>query len=128
MKVIIAGGRNIDSWNEFSQAIKDSEFDITEVIAGGARGVDAMAEKWAGLKNLPCTVIKADWDKLGKVAGPRRNETMAKIGEALIAIWDGESPGTQHMITIAKRRGLNVFIHRVKKEVKEVKQEKKEKR
>lgn len=35
---------------------------------------------------------------------------MAKVGDALIAIWDGKSRGTMHMIEIAKRAGLPVFI------------------
>jgi hypothetical protein len=29
---------------------------------------------------------------------------------ALIAVWDGKSPGTKHMIETAKARGLPVFV------------------
>jgi hypothetical protein len=35
---------------------------------------------------------------------------MAQHADALVAIWDGKSPGTKHMIEVAKARGLSVFI------------------
>ena len=41
-----------------------------------------------------------------------RNLQMAKNAEALIAIWDGKSKGTQHMIRIAKQYGLEVYVYR----------------
>jgi type IV secretory pathway TraG/TraD family ATPase VirD4 len=36
---------------------------------------------------------------------------MAKYANALIAIWDGISKGTKHMIDIAKARNLKVFVY-----------------
>ncbi len=36
---------------------------------------------------------------------------MAAYADALIAIWDGESKGTVHMVNLAKERGLKVFTH-----------------
>jgi hypothetical protein len=35
---------------------------------------------------------------------------MAKYGEALIALWDGESRGTANMIELAHKYGLKVFV------------------
>lgn len=35
---------------------------------------------------------------------------MADRAEALIALWDGESRGTKHMIDLARRKGLRVFV------------------
>ena len=49
----------------------------------------------------------------GKRAGVRRNEEMADMADALIAIWDGSSPGTKHMIEVARRRGLKIYVHNV---------------
>jgi hypothetical protein len=36
---------------------------------------------------------------------------MAYYADALIAVWDGKSPGTKHMIKIATELGLKVYIH-----------------
>src|SRR3990167_8273321 len=35
---------------------------------------------------------------------------MAEYAGALIAIWDGESPGTKHMIDLAKKKGMKVKV------------------
>jgi len=35
---------------------------------------------------------------------------MAKVSEALVAAWDGKSPGTKHMIDTATRMGLRVHV------------------
>lgn len=36
---------------------------------------------------------------------------MGKYADALIAIWDGQSRGTLHMINVAKERGLKVYTY-----------------
>jgi len=126
MKTIIAGSRNINNEKILLKAIKQSKFKITEVISGGARGVDTLAEEWAKQKKVKCKVFPAKWDDLdapnsiikensyGKYnarAGIDRNEEMAKYGQALIAIWDGESRGTANMIETAKKHGLEVYVY-----------------
>ena len=111
MKVIIAGSRNITNYTEIEKAVTNSGFYITEVISGGARGVDELAVHWAKAWNIPNTIIKAEWDKFGNPAGPIRNQKMAEIAEALIAIWDGESKGTLNMIETASKMKLKVHIH-----------------
>lgn len=40
---------------------------------------------------------------------------MAAVAEGLVAVWDGESPGTRDMIEHAKQMGLVVHIHSVPK-------------
>ena len=37
---------------------------------------------------------------------------MATKADALIAVWDGVSRGTKHMIDIAKKNGLSVFVYK----------------
>ena len=46
--------------------------------------------------------MPADWGtSLRKAAGAVRNRAMARVGEALIAVWDGHSDGTGDMIAAA---------------------------
>lgn len=113
MKVIIAGSRDITNYDVLLEAIAESGFEITEVVCGGARGADALGETWARKHSLPIRYFYADWNKLGKRAGYVRNADMAKYGEALIALWDGSSKGTGHMIDLANSAGIHVYIHRV---------------
>jgi hypothetical protein len=99
LKVIIAGSRDI--WcverNVF-EFVDSCPFRITEVVSGGARGVDRMGEYYAECNNLPIKRFTPDWEGYGKRAGFMRNTAMALYADALIAIWDGESKGTKHMI------------------------------
>ena len=109
MKVIIAGSRGIKHLAAVTQAIEESEFDVTEVVSGCASGVDQLGEQWAELHKVHCTFMPADWSR-GKHAGLLRNEKMADYADALIAVWDGQSKGTQHMINTAYEKGLAVFV------------------
>jgi hypothetical protein len=110
MKVIIAGSRDIFDYDIVKKAIEESKFEITEVVSGNARGVDSLGERWAYEHKIPVKRFPADWDKHGKAAGPIRNSEMANYSEALIAIWDGSSRGTNNMIDIAKKKNLKVFV------------------
>jgi hypothetical protein len=111
MRTIIAGSRDITDLRLLETVIEDSGFDITEVVCGGARGVDALGRTWAGNGNrAPVKMFPAKWDEFGKSAGYRRNVEMADYGEALIAIWDGASRGTKHMIDIATSKGLKIYV------------------
>ena len=109
MKVIIAGSRTIYDINLVVRAIKESGFDITEVVCGEARGIDTLGKKWAKGNDIPVKSFPADWETYGKSAGYKRNVEMAEYAEALIAITTG-SPGTKHMINIAKSKNLLTFV------------------
>ena len=62
------------------------------------------------MRGIPVRQFKAEWRKFGKQAGVLRNIDMAHYANALIAVWDGKSPGTMNMINVARRRGLEVFV------------------
>lgn len=114
MKTIIAGGRDITDFNLVLEAYGNAPFEITEIVSGGARGVDKMGEQLAKLNYIPIKVFLADWDTYGRRAGPIRNAQMADYAEALIAIWDGESRGTGNMIQQATKKGLEVYVYMVR--------------
>lgn len=111
MKVIIAGSRNITSFAVVEAAIKQSGFEITEVVSGRCRGVDLLGEDWAKRNGIPVKPFPADWDKHGKSAGPIRNMQMAEYAEALIAIPKAHSKGTKDMIRRAEAWRLKIYIH-----------------
>lgn len=113
MKTIIAGSRSITKYGEVCHAIACSGFSqkITEVVSGGAMGVDTLGEQWARAYSIPVRVFKPDWS-IGKRAGMIRNEEMNQYAEALIAVWDGVSRGTCDMITRARQSNKKVYVHR----------------
>ena len=113
MKVIIAGSRGITDEQQIFSAIKASEFEITEVVSGGADGVDKFGEKYANRYDIPLKIFLPDWKKKKASAGIIRNSEMAKYAEALIAVWDGKSRGTKNMIETASKKGLKVFVWKI---------------
>lgn len=130
MKLIIAGSRNI-SLNpyvigELMKNIGIEEKNITQVVSGGARGMDLSGEKWAeaiseGLPKMVTgnysgrtervyiKIFEADWDTHGKAAGPIRNRQMAEYADALLLIWDGESKGSANMLAEMKKLKKPVY-------------------
>lgn len=114
MKVIIAGSRDGVTFRDVIEAIQKSSFNITEVVSGTARGADRLGEVWAETHDIPIKQFPANWNKYGKSAGYRRNAEMSEYADALIAIWDEESKGTKHMIDLAKKKELEVFIYSIK--------------
>lgn len=111
MKVIIAGSRDLPiQVPDIEQVVKETGWNVTEVISGLSGNVDEMAVQYASHIGVPSTGFEANWKKHGKAAGPIRNQVMAEYGEALIALWDGESRGTDNMIKEATKRGLPVHV------------------
>lgn len=113
MRTIIAGSRGCTNAEHAEDAIEASGFVPTVVLSGTANGADKLGELWAKAQGIPVERYPADWDRFGKSAGYKRNEQMAANADALIALWDGESRGTKHMIDIATRAGLKVYVHRI---------------
>lgn len=113
MKIIIAGSRD---FNDYETLKKVCDFmlsrqDEVEIVSGTARGADQLGERYGREKGYPIKQFPADWSK-GKSAGYLRNEDMAKYADGLIAFWDGKSKGTNHMINLAKKRGLKIKVHK----------------
>lgn len=114
MKVIIAGTRDFDNRDEVFKAIEQSGFDITEVVLGASGAVDLWGQDWAIGNRMPYKLFPPDWKQYGRAAGPIRNQLMAEYADALIAVWDGKSPGTKNMIMFAKEYKLKIYVHEVK--------------
>lgn len=109
-KTIVAGSRGILNYMDVVNAIHDAPWEISEVVCGGAVGPDSLGERWARVNNIPVKMMKADWNKYGKAAGPIRNTEMAEYADRAIVVWDGESPGSKHMIKEMNRLGKKVHV------------------
>jgi hypothetical protein len=116
VKVIIVGSRNYGDFGilikVINKAYDEEKISITEIVSGGASsGSDKFSEQFAKEANIPITVMKANWGMYSRSAGILRNVAMANSGaDALICLWDGLSPGSKHMIDIAKKKGLKLFV------------------
>jgi len=80
------------------------------IISGRAKGADRLGERFAQEHNIPTQLFPADWNTHGRKAGFIRNLKMAKAADILIAFWDGQSRGTQHMIEAMQKLEKPVFL------------------
>ena len=122
LRIIIAGSRDFNDYELLKKSAieiitkKTMLPDLTRIISGGARGADTLGERFANEMGLEISRFIPDWDGLGKRAGYVRNAEMAKFAVEddndgmLIAFWDRQSRGTKHMIDLAKRYGLEVYV------------------
>lgn len=112
MKTIIAGSRDFVDFDYFRgyMATIPPWVEITEVVSGGAAGADTLAIEWAKLYSKPCKIFNADWERLGRRAGPIRNAEMSVYADGLIAFWNSESRGTKHMIDLMIDKGAWTYV------------------
>lgn len=113
-RIIIAGSRDYSNYDVIRSVM--SAFDLSEnieIVSGGCRGVDTLAEKFAKEFGYKFTEFPADWS-LGKRAGYLRNKQMAeyaaKENGMLVAFWDMKSRGTKLMIELAKKYKLQIYV------------------
>jgi len=115
MKLIIIGSRDLNlSDNFIHETLQMFKLEPTEIVSGGAHGVDRSGENYVQTfnvhfknpaatassfqaKQLELKVFEADWEEHGKAAGPIRNGQMAEYADALLLIWDGESRGSANI-------------------------------
>ena len=111
MRVIVAGSKSVCDDALVKEAIDASGFHISEIVSGGAKGVDESGEQIAIKAGIPLRRFPADWGRYGKKAGGIRNREMAVYADALIAVWDGKSRGTRLMIELMRKAGKPFYIH-----------------
>ena len=113
--LIIAGGRDFSDYllleRVVDQFLEDIQDEIT-IFCGTARGADSLGERYAKSRGYAVRYFPPDWRRLGRAAGPVRNQEMADSADALAAFWDGESRGTGDMIRSAGQKGLRLLVTR----------------
>lgn len=117
-RVIVAGSRSFDDYgllaDTLDHLLQNKGRDVI-IVSGAARGADTLGEIYAAERGFQIARFPADWDRYEKSAGYRRNVQMAENADALVAFWDGVSPGTQHMIRIAKEKNLQIRVKKYRK-------------
>ena len=110
MRTIVAGSRTITDPQILLDALQEIDWEVSQVVCGMARGADQLGYDWAKANNIPIAEFPADWKRYGKQAGMKRNAEMARNADALLAPWDGESRGTEHMLYVAACCGLKTHV------------------
>jgi len=111
MRVLVCGGRNYDDRAAIYDALDwlHLRHRFTVLIAGGARGADSIAADWANLRGISTQIYMAEWERLGRKAGPIRNQRMVKEGNPDLVVAFPGGKGTAGMIALARTAGVKVM-------------------
>lgn len=82
---------------------------FTMLVNGAAKGADRHAVQWALRKGLTINTFCPDWKKLGKAAGPIRNQQMLDIGKPSLIVAFPGGAGTADMVRRAKAAHIEVI-------------------
>lgn len=106
MRVAIIGSRGItvDNLGIYLPA------NTTEIISGGAKGIDTYARNYAISHNIKLTEFLPEYDKYGRAAPLKRNITIIQNSDIVLAFWDGVSCGTKFVIDKCGEMGITVKI------------------
>jgi len=81
------------------------------VVHGDARGADSQLADMARGAGLVVEDHPAEWDRLGRRAGPVRNVKMVDLGaDTVWAFPDADSRGTWHCVALARMAGIPTEI------------------
>ena len=104
MKIAIIGSRGIEIEN-IGKYLPDK---TTEIVSGGAKGVDSCAAEYAKKKGLKLTEFLPQYERYKRGAPLVRNMEIIMYADKVIAFWDGKSKGTKYVIE--KCRSMNKDI------------------
>lgn len=107
MKVAVIGSRGLTVEN-IGDYLPDG---VTEIVSGGAKGVDSSAKEYAERNNIRLTVFLPEYEKYRRNAPLRRNLQIIEYADEVIAFWDGSSKGTKFVIDNCKERGKKITVY-----------------
>ena len=110
MKVAVIGSRGL-TVNDLGKYLPA---DTTEIISGGAKGIDTCAKEYALSHNIKLTEYLPEYKKYGHSAPLKRNITIIENADVVLAFWDGKSRGTKFVIDKCGEMGVKITIHTIK--------------
>ena len=101
-------------WREEVAAVIASLPDDTALVVNSAPGVDQEAANLAKARGLTVETLFPEVDYTDSHRYfVHRNAALVESADEIYAVWDGNSPGTRHAITLAKHRGVPVHVSNV---------------
>ena len=106
MKVAVIGSRNLIV-QDLKRYLPE---EVTEIVSGGAKGVDTSAKEYADAQGIKLTEFLPEYGRYGRGAPLKRNISIVEYADLVLAFWDGKSRGTKFVIDECKKRNKPVRI------------------
>ena len=116
--IAIVGSRsfsNFDLLNEVMFEIIKKEGNFANVVSGGAKGCDTLANEWATSNDVNMIVFLPKYDNFPSnkkwMAPKERNTLIVENSEIVLAFWDMKSTGTKDTIDKSVERNKKVYLY-----------------
>ena len=113
MKIAVIGSRSLHIKNLESYLPQD----CTEIVSGGACGIDQSAAEYAVTHAIKLTEFLPQYSIYGRAAPIVRNKQIVDYADYVLAFWDGKSAGTLSVIRYCEKSGKQCKIILIKQEV-----------
>jgi hypothetical protein len=117
MKLAVIGSRDFTEYDFFKEKLEyltqNIEEDIVYVSGGCKNSADELIKKYCKENNYELIEFLPDYKQYGKAATHIRNSQIVEFSDALIAFFNGSSPGSKSTISKAKKKGLKVKIVKI---------------
>lgn len=108
-KVAVIGSRTITDYVIVKSILE--RYLIYQLVSGGAKGVDSLAERYSHEMNLVSPqIFIPNRDAYGKDAPFVRNREIVDYADQIVAIWDGKSTGTTYTVNYAKSKFKDIDV------------------
>lgn len=105
MKLAIVGSRKISA--DIGKHIPQG---VSEIVSGGAAGIDTLAAEYARKNGIKLTEFLPDYSSYKRAAPLKRNQIICEYADSCLAFWDGESRGTLYTIKLFKKMNKPVTV------------------
>lgn len=109
MKIAVIGSRGL----KVNDLGKYLPVGVTEIVSGGAKGIDTCAREYALANGLKLTEFLPEYEKYGRGAPLKRNLQIIDYADEVLAFWDGRSRGTKYVIEQCKKRNKKVTVRKI---------------
>ncbi len=106
MKIAVIGSRNL-MVEDLGKYLPEG---VTEIVSGGAHGIDTCAKEYARLHCLKLTEFFPEYEKYGKLAPLKRNLLIIAYADEVLAFWDRKSRGTKYVIENCRKSDKKVTV------------------
>ena len=106
MKIAVIGSRGL----KVDNLEKYLPEETTEIVSGGAKGIDTCAREYALAKGLKLTEFLPEYAKYGRIAPLKRNLQIIDYADCVLAFWDGRSRGTKYVIEQCRKKNKKVTV------------------
>lgn len=114
-KLAIVGSRSFTDYLTFEGVIDEIcrkyRYNCSEIISGGAKGTDTLAETYALKHKIPTKIFKPNWGLYGKSAGIIRNWEIINSCDVCVIFWNYISPGTKNDVALCEKLGKTFYIY-----------------